>query len=342
MRAQCFRLVQRQHHKLSEAVLLLYSQDRIELYGEDMARVPASVYRSSKYHAAVVSSLGEVSELVVVAGERPVQLLLTLVRSPLRNPFPVVSAEEGVRVASQQETVLIESCEGWRPVIGLGLNEQFKELVEWRAGDCYIELEDYSSYSEWFAYNWTVVRNLIVFSLFCSHVLAAYSYRRYYTSLLVNLFLLLFLLRKLYLFENMVITSTATLIELLAAALLRLSHWLHVSPHYYLVVLLLPLASELLALVRVGVVAASSGTLLLVQLLLVNQEAGYLVALLKAYFMLDIYATQQPCVYSLALLAAWQASHMPGSPLRFATPLARAKGRLADALFLAMLCFSLA
>jgi hypothetical protein len=165
-----------------------------------MSRVPASIYRSTKYHAAVVSSLASVSEMVLFAGDRPVHLLLTLVRSPLRSPFPVVSAEEGVRVASQQETVLIESCEGWRPVIGLGLNEHFKELVEWRAGDCYIELEDYSSYSEWFAYNWTVVRNIIIFSLFSSHVLASYSYRRYYTSLLINLLLLLFLLKKVYLF----------------------------------------------------------------------------------------------------------------------------------------------
>jgi hypothetical protein len=57
--------------------------------------------------------------------------------------------------------------------------------------------------------------------------------------------------------------------------------------------------------------------------------------------MLDVYATQQPSLYSLALLAAWQASRMAGSPLRFGTALARAKGRLADALFLGMLCFSL-
>ena len=34
----------------------------------------------------------------------------------------------------------MESCEGWRAVIGGGLNEHLKELIEWRAGDCYIEL----------------------------------------------------------------------------------------------------------------------------------------------------------------------------------------------------------
>jgi hypothetical protein len=58
--------------------------------------------------------------------------------------------------------------------------------------------------------------------------------------------------------------------------------------------------------------------------------------------MLDIYSTQQSSLYSLLLLAAWQASHMPNSPFRFATPLAKAKAKLADVLFLAMLCFSLA
>ncbi len=66
-----------------------------------------------------------------------------------------------------------------------------------------------------------------------------------------------------------------------------------------------------------------------------------MITLIKCYFMLDIYATQQPSLYSLALLAIWQASRMPGSPLRFATTLAKTKGKLADMLFLGMLCFSL-
>jgi hypothetical protein len=69
----------------------------------------------------------------------------------------------------------------------------------------------------------------------------------------------------------MVITSTATLIELVAVLLLKASQWLHLSTHYYLVVLLLPLASELLARAEIGVVAASSSKLLWVQLLFVNQ-----------------------------------------------------------------------
>lgn len=41
------------------------------------------------------------------------------------------------------------------------------------------------------------------------------------------------------------------------------------------------------------------------------------------------------------MLAAWQATHLPESPLRSTTQLARAKNKLADALFLVMLCFSL-
>jgi hypothetical protein len=78
------------------------------------------------------------------------------------------------------------------------------------------------------------------------------------------------------------------------------------------------------------------------QLIFVNHSSGYLVALIKFYFMLDIYNTQQPSIYSLILLAAWQISNMPKSPFKFHNDLGRAKGKLADILFLGMLCFSLA
>lgn len=142
----------------------------------------------------------------------------------------------------------------------------------------------------------------------------------------------------------MVITSTATLIELIAMALIKASQYLHISNHYYLVIILLPLASELLGKLKIGavVLSASSSKLLWMQLLLAGQSGGFLITLLKFYFMQDIYSTQQPCLYSLVLLAAWQASHMPNSPLRSSTPLAKAKTKLADMLFLIMLCFSLA
>jgi hypothetical protein len=32
----------------------------------------------------------------------------------------------------------MESCEGWRPLIGLDHNENIKELIEWKEGNCYI------------------------------------------------------------------------------------------------------------------------------------------------------------------------------------------------------------
>jgi hypothetical protein len=57
--------------------------------------------------------------------------------------------------------------------------------------------------------------------------------------------------------------------------------------------------------------------------------------------MRDIYNTNQPCIYSLILLTAWQICQMPNSPLKFNSNLAQAKRKLADILFLGMLCFSL-
>ena len=108
VRSQCLRILQRQRHKFAEGVLLLYSAERIELYTEDLHRLPASVYRSNKVHTAIVSDLGTVTEVVLFAGERPVHLVVTIVRSPLKNPFPLVDAEEGVRVlVTGQEIVLI-------------------------------------------------------------------------------------------------------------------------------------------------------------------------------------------------------------------------------------------
>ena len=107
VRSQCLRILQRQRHKFAQGVLLLYSAEKIEIYTEDLHRLPASVYRSNKVHTAVVSDLAAVTEVVLFAGERPVHLLVTIVRSPLNNPFPLVDAEDGVRVVTGQEIVLI-------------------------------------------------------------------------------------------------------------------------------------------------------------------------------------------------------------------------------------------
>lgn len=93
VRDNCFRIVQRQRHKYRDAVLLLTSQESIELYANDLTRIPTSNYKSSNAYASVVSSLAEVDEMVLLAGERPVQIFLTTIRSPLKNPFPVLGAE---------------------------------------------------------------------------------------------------------------------------------------------------------------------------------------------------------------------------------------------------------
>ena len=44
------------------------------------------------------------------------------------------------------------------------------------------------------------MRNIIIFSLFSTHVLGTYTHSRYYTCLMVNQILLLWLLGRLYLF----------------------------------------------------------------------------------------------------------------------------------------------
>jgi hypothetical protein len=51
--------------------------------------------------------LAEVTEMLLFAGEKPVHLMVTIVRTPLKNPFPVINAEEGVRVVTSQEIFLI-------------------------------------------------------------------------------------------------------------------------------------------------------------------------------------------------------------------------------------------
>jgi hypothetical protein len=107
VRSQCLRILQRQRHKFAQGVLLLYSAERVEIYTEDFHRLPASVYRSNKLHTAVVTNLAEVTEMLLFAGEKPVHLMVTIVRSPLKNPFPVINAEEGVRVVTSQEIFLI-------------------------------------------------------------------------------------------------------------------------------------------------------------------------------------------------------------------------------------------
>lgn len=93
VRSNCYRIVQRQRHKYHQAALLFYSLDRIELLGEGLHRIPSSYYRSNKYHTNVITNLKNTNDILLLAGDRPVYILLTIVRSPLHNPFPVVNSE---------------------------------------------------------------------------------------------------------------------------------------------------------------------------------------------------------------------------------------------------------
>lgn len=187
------------------------------------------------------------------------------------------------------------------------------------------------------------MRNIIIFSLFSSHVLAAYTYKRFYTTLFINLVLLTFFLRNIYAFENMIITSAATFIELLSVALVKVAQYLRISNNYYIAMALLPLFSEVVGKVTIGVVTfhPSSGKFLWLQMIFSNSPSGYLITLIKFYFLQDAYSTQQPVVFSLLLLSSWQIMHMPDSPFIFRTNLALAKRKITDVLFMLILCMSL-
>jgi hypothetical protein len=73
-------------------------------------------------------------------------------------------------------------------------------------------------------------------------VIGVSAFNRYYSCLFINMMLLVFLLQKVYLFENMIITSTATLFELISLVLIKASQYSYVS-NYYLIIVLLPLVS---------------------------------------------------------------------------------------------------
>jgi hypothetical protein len=183
----------------------------------------------------------------------------------------------------------------------------------------------------------------MVFSLFCSHVLGAYTYRRFYTTLFINLVMIAFFLGNIYAFENMIITSAVTFIELLSAGLVELAQYLRISNNYYIAMALLPLFSEVVGRVTIGMVTfhPSSGKFLWLQLIFSNSHSGYLITLIKFYFLQDAYSTQQPVTFSLLLLSSWQIMHMLDSPFLLRTALASAKRKITDILFMLILCMSI-
>lgn len=68
---------------------------------------------------------------------------------------------------------------------------------------------------------------------------------------------------------------------------------------------------------------------------------GHLITIIKFYFIIDIYQTSQPAFSSLLLIAAWQISNLPNTPFKLNNNIDKAKRKLADILFLTMLCFTI-
>ncbi len=81
-------------------------------------------------------------------------------------------------------------------------SHQWKGLVLKRSPNqnCYMEFDNQDYYPDWFAFNWNPLRNLMVFTLFSTHILGKNTIRRFYTQAVVNLCLLAVLMGKLLLF----------------------------------------------------------------------------------------------------------------------------------------------
>lgn len=141
----------------------------------------------------------------------------------------------------------------------------------------------------------------------------------------------------------MIITSVVTVIELLALGFGRFSDLVYSSSNYYKLAVLLPLIGDFCGFYSFSLLSftPSFSKLLWMQLVFASPSTAYIISLLKFYFMLDIYTTSQPCFESIILLSAWQVCQLLNSPLRSSGGLAQAKRRLADLLFLFLLCASL-
>ena len=129
--------------------MVFYSKQPFRLYSERFHPLP--VTEGEGLHTAQVTRLVRMNEVVVASPDGGVRLVLTVVREPISRPFSyyLLGRKMGsmMRVSSIPETVVVESCEGWHPVLGLwNRHRQIKELIEWREGNCYIELEEYNVY----------------------------------------------------------------------------------------------------------------------------------------------------------------------------------------------------
>jgi|688.fasta_scaffold1825219_1 hypothetical protein len=86
-KSPCLRLVQRQRYKFKNAALIIYSQEKIELFGQDMEVIPSSNYQSSKYFTSVITNLRNINEIIIMSNDRAVFFMQTSIRSPLSDPF---------------------------------------------------------------------------------------------------------------------------------------------------------------------------------------------------------------------------------------------------------------
>ena len=74
---------------------------------------------------------------------------------------------------------------------------------------------------------------------------------------------------------------------------------------------------------------------------MINHESGYIITLIKCYLMQDYYDTNHSCIYPLVLLILWQLWNTPSIYTRISTPLATNKKKMADIIYLFILCLNL-
>lgn len=163
-------------------------------------------------------------------------------------------------------------------------------------------------------------------------------------QLFCNIFLLMVILKKVFLFQSIILACLASLIQIVAIVLNKFSQKVNIADSYsYWLVFFLPFLSELVGKITFGDVEInkSSSKLLWIQVLMVNSKPGFLITIIKCYFMLDIYDTAQSAVMPLILLSLWQVIHMPNFPIKFTSSLAIAKRTVVDILFLMIFCMSL-
>ena len=92
-KSPCLRLVQRQRYKFKNAALIIYSHEKLDLFGQDMETIPSSNYQNSKYYTSVITNLKNINESIIMSNDRAVYFLLTPIRSPMSDPFFSIMSE---------------------------------------------------------------------------------------------------------------------------------------------------------------------------------------------------------------------------------------------------------